>query len=121
MPLINQLINQIGPNTINFNIYNENKYFNKINKKVNNRIKLNTDFNKCISLKNLSLEFNTLVKLFINDMFNFNIDSEDVSYESADNLFDLMCTPNYIKNDKLFDIFFHDNYYVRDNIKKIIR
>ena len=54
-------------------------------------------------------------------MFNFNIDSEDVSYESADNLFDLMCTPNYIKNDKLFDIFFHDNYYVRDNIKKIIR
>ena len=54
-------------------------------------------------------------------MFNFNIDLESVSYEFADNLFDLMCTENYIKNDKLFDIFFHDNYYVRDNIKKIIR
>ena len=61
------------------------------------------------------------IKLFINDMFYFNIDFEDVSYEYADNLFDLMCTKNYIKNNTLFDIFFHDNYYVRDNIKKIIR
>jgi hypothetical protein len=54
-------------------------------------------------------------------MFNFNIDLEDISYEFADTIFDLMCTKNYIKNEKLFDIFFHDNYYVRDNIKKINR
>jgi hypothetical protein len=60
-------------------------------------------------------------KQFVNDMFDFNIDSENVSYEYADNLFDLMCKENYIKNENFFDIFFHDNYYVRDNVKKIIR
>ena len=61
------------------------------------------------------------VKEFIKDMFDFNINLENISYEYADNLFDLMCTKAFIKNNKLFDIFFHDNYYVRDNIKKIIR
>jgi hypothetical protein len=61
------------------------------------------------------------VKQFINDMFNFDINSNEISYVYSDYIFDLMCKENYIKNEKLFDIFFHDNYYVRDNIKKLQR
>lgn len=61
------------------------------------------------------------IEMFINDMFDFNIQSEEVSYVYSDYIFDLMCKKNYIKNNSLFDIFFHDNYYVRDSIKKIIR
>lgn len=58
---------------------------------------------------------------FIKDMFHYEIDFKNISYEYSDNIFNLMCTPNYIKNKKLFDIFFHDNYYVRDTMKKIVR
>lgn len=61
------------------------------------------------------------IKIFINDIFNFDFEEKSVSYEYSDYLFDLMCKKDYIKNDKLFDIFLHDNYYVRDSIKKIIR
>ncbi len=61
------------------------------------------------------------VKQFINDMFKFDIKTNDVSYSYSDMIFDLMCKENYVKNEKLFDIFFHDNYYVRDSIKKINR
>jgi len=61
------------------------------------------------------------VKQFINDMFKFDIKTNDVSYNYSDMIFDLMCKENYVKNEKLFDIFFHDNYYVRDSIKKINR
>lgn len=61
------------------------------------------------------------IKNFIEDMFEFNIESEKVSYIYSDYIFDLMCKKDYIKNDSLFDIFFHDNYYVRDSVKKIIR
>jgi hypothetical protein len=61
------------------------------------------------------------IKTFINDMFQFNIDSNKTNYEYSDSIFNLMCKKDYIKNDSFFDIFFHDNYYSRDNIKKIIR
>lgn len=61
------------------------------------------------------------VKQFINDMLDFDINTNDVSYVYSDYIFDLMCKQNYIKNEKLFDIFFHDNYYVRDIVKKIER
>ena len=61
------------------------------------------------------------IKLFINEMFNFNFDKQSVAYEYSDYLFDLMCKNGFIKNEKLFDIFFHDNYYVRDSVKKIVR
>lgn len=61
------------------------------------------------------------IKLFINDMFNFDFDEASASYEYSDYIFDLMCKDGFIKNEKLFDIFFHDNYYVRDGVKKIVR
>lgn len=61
------------------------------------------------------------IKEFINDMFNFDINSNETSYVYSDYIFDLMCKKNYIKNNSLFDIFFHDNYYVRDVIKKLDR
>ena len=104
-------------------IFFESIFIDKIGSYINikNGEFLNEKYNESLQYFNEKTQIINGIKLFINDMFNFNIDSEDVSYESADNLFDLMCTPNYIKNDKLFDIFFHDNYYVRDNIKKIIR
>ena len=104
-------------------IFFESIFIDKIGSYINikNGEFLNEKYNKSLQYFNEKTQIINGIKLFINDMFNFNIDSEDVSYEFADNLFDLMCTPNYIKNDKLFDIFFHDNYYVRDNIKKIIR
>jgi hypothetical protein len=82
---------------------------------------INEEYNESLQYFNEKTKIIDGIKLFINDMFNFNIDSKDVSYEFADNLFNLMCTDKYIKNDSLFNIFLHDNYYVRDNIKKIYR
>jgi hypothetical protein len=104
-------------------IFFESIFIDKIGSYINikNGKFINEEYNKSLQHFDEKTQIIEGVKRFINDMFNFNIDSEDVSYKFADDLFDLMCTPNYIKNDKLFDIFFHDNYYVRDNIKKIIR
>lgn len=61
------------------------------------------------------------IKLFINDMFNFDFDESVILYQYSDYLFDLMCKKDFIKKENLFDIFFHDNYYVRDSVKKIER
>jgi hypothetical protein len=59
------------------------------------------------------------IKHFITDMLNFNIDFTDVSTEYPDYVFNLLCTPNYVKNQKLFDSFYHDNSYARNYVKKI--
>jgi len=104
-------------------IFFESIFIDKIGSYINikNSEFINEEYNESLQYFNEKTQIIDGVKLFINDMFNFNIDSEDVSYEFADNLFNLMCTDKYIKNDSLFNIFLHDNYYVRDNIKKIYR
>jgi hypothetical protein len=104
-------------------IFFESIFIDKIGSYINikNGEFINEEYDKSLQYFEEKSQIIEGVKEFINDMLNFDIDSENVSYKYADNLFDLMCTKNYIKNDKLFDIFFHDNYYVRDNIKKIIR
>jgi hypothetical protein len=104
-------------------IFFESIFIDKVGSYINikNGKFINEEYNKSLQYFDEKSQIIEGVKGFINDMFNFNIDLESVSYEFADNLFDLMCTKNYIKNNRLFDIFFHDNYYVRDNIKKIIR
>lgn len=104
-------------------IFFESIFIDKVGSYINikNAKFINEKYNKSLQYFDEKIQIIKGVKEFINDMFNFNIDLESVSYEYADNLFDLMCTKDYIKNNKLFDIFFHDNYYVRDNIKKIIR
>lgn len=61
------------------------------------------------------------IEQFINDMFEFDIHSNDVSYKFPDYIFNLMCMPHHIKNNELFDIFYHDNLYARNTIKKIHR
>lgn len=61
------------------------------------------------------------IKHFLNDMFNFNIEYKNASYEYSDYIFNLMCQKNYVKNESFFHIFFHDNYYVRDVIKQLQR
>jgi len=61
------------------------------------------------------------IKEFINDIFIFNIDFTKADWKFSNYIFNLMCTPDYVKNDVLFDIFIHDNYYVRDSLKKIVR
>ena len=61
------------------------------------------------------------IKSFIDDMFEFDINSNETQYEYSEYIFNLMCKKDYIKNDSLFDIFFHDNYYSRDSIKKLDR
>jgi hypothetical protein len=104
-------------------IFFESIFIDKIGSYINikNGEFINEEYDESLQYFNEKTQIIDGVKLFINDMFNFDIDSEMVSYEYADNLFDLMCKENYIKNENLFDIFFHDNYYVRDNVKKIIR
>lgn len=82
---------------------------------------INEEYDKSLQYFDEKTEIINGVKKFINDMLNFDIKTNDVSYVYSDYIFDLMCKENYIKNEKLFDIFFHDNYYVRDSIKKIIR
>ena len=60
------------------------------------------------------------IKNFVNDMLNSNI-NYNASPEISDNIFNLMCTKDYIKNELLFESFFHDNNYVGNNVKKIYR
>jgi hypothetical protein len=61
------------------------------------------------------------IKNFVKDMLSTNIVEHDISQETSDNIFNLMCTKDYIKNELLFESFFHDNNYVRNNVKKIER
>jgi hypothetical protein len=61
------------------------------------------------------------IKNFVKDMLSTNIVEYDISQETPDNIFNLMCTKDYIKNELLFESFFHDNNYVRNNVKKIER
>lgn len=82
---------------------------------------INEYFNESLQFLNEKRKIILGIKSFIKDMFEFNIQSEEVSYIYSDYIFDLMCKKDYIKNDKLFDIFFHDNYYSRDSIKKLYR
>jgi len=60
------------------------------------------------------------IKNFVNDMINNDI-NYNISPESSDNIFNLMCTKDYIKNELLFESFFHDNIYVGNSVKKIYR
>jgi hypothetical protein len=104
-------------------IFFESIFIDKIGSYINikNGKFINEKYNKSLQYFDEKSQIIDGVKQFINDMFNFDIKTNDVSYIYSDYVFDLMCKKNYIKNEKLFDIFFHDNYYVRDNIKKIIR
>lgn len=80
---------------------------------------INENFNDLFFDK--KLEIVKGIKNFINDIIDCNIPLTQPDWKFANDVFNLMCTANYVKNDSLFDIFFHDNYYVRDDIKKIIR
>jgi hypothetical protein len=104
-------------------IFFESIFIDKIGSYINikNGEFINEEYDKSLQHFDEKTEIINGVKKFINDMLNFDIKINDVSYIYSDYIFDLMCKENYIKNEKLFDIFFHDNYYVRDNIKKIIR
>jgi hypothetical protein len=61
------------------------------------------------------------IKNFVKDILSTNVSEYDISQETPDNIFNLMCTKDYIKNELLFESFFHDNKYVRNNVKKISR
>jgi hypothetical protein len=71
--------------------------------------------------------FNDKIKIvngineFVTDMLSFEIKESEISQQMPDNLFNLMCTPDYVKNQSLFNTFFHDNRYVKNSIKKIER
>lgn len=60
------------------------------------------------------------IKNFIKNMLHNTI-NYDISTEDSDNIFNSMCTNDYIKNELLFDSFFHDNNYVGNGVKKIHR
>jgi hypothetical protein len=60
------------------------------------------------------------IKNFVNDMLIGNINYNALP-EISDNIFNLMCTKDYIKNELLFESFFHDNNYVGNSVKKIYR
>jgi len=61
------------------------------------------------------------IKNFVKDILSTNVSEYDISQETPDTIFNLMCTKDYIKNELLFESFFHDNNYVRNNVKKIER
>lgn len=61
------------------------------------------------------------IKNFVKDMLSTNMDDYAITQKTPDDIFNLMCTKDYIKNDLLFESFFHDNNYVRNNVKKIER
>ena len=61
------------------------------------------------------------IKNFVKDILSTNLSEYDISQETPDTIFNLMCTKDYIKNELLFESFFHDNNYVRNNVKKIER
>jgi hypothetical protein len=104
-------------------IFFESIFIDKIGSYINikNGKFVNEEYNESLQYFDEKTQIIEGVKQFINDMLNFDINTNDVLYVYSDMIFNLMCKKNYIKNEKLFDIFFHDNYYVRDNIKKIIR
>jgi hypothetical protein len=104
-------------------IFFESIFIDKIGSYINikNGEFINEEYDKSLQYFDEKTQIIEGVKEFINDMLNFNINTNDVLYVYSDMIFHLMCKENYIKNEKLFDIFFHDNYYVRDNIKKIVR
>jgi hypothetical protein len=104
-------------------IFFESIFIDKIGSYINikNGEFINEEYDKSLQYFDEKTEIINGVKKFINDMLNYDIKTNDVSYIYSDYIFDLMCKENYIKNEKLFDIFFHDNYYVRDVIKKIER
>jgi hypothetical protein len=104
-------------------IFFESIFIDKIGSYINikNGKFINEEYNESLQFFDEKTQIIDGVKQFINDMLNFDINTNDVLYVYSDMIFHLMCKKNYIKNEKLFDIFFHDNYYVRDNIKKIIR
>lgn len=82
---------------------------------------INEYFNENLQFLNEKRKIILGIKSFVKDMFEFNIQSEEVSYIYSDYIFDLMCKKDFIKNETFFDIFFHDNYYSRDSIKKLYR
>jgi hypothetical protein len=104
-------------------IFFESIFIDKIGSYINikNGKFINEEYNESLQFFVEKSQIIEGVKHFINDMLNFDINSNDVLYVYSDMIFHLMCKKNYIKNEKLFDIFFHDNYYVRDNVKKIVR
>ena len=104
-------------------IFFESIFIDKIGSYINikNGEFINEEYNESLQYFNEKTQIINGVKKFINDMFNFNINSNEILYVYSDYIFDLMCKKDFIKNKKLFDIFFHDNYYVRDNIKKLER
>ena len=104
-------------------IFFESIFIDKIGSYINikNGQFINEEYNESLQYFNEKTQIINGVKEFINDILNFNINTNDVSYVYSDMIFNLMCKKNYINNEKLFDIFFHDNYYVRDNVKKIVR
>lgn len=61
------------------------------------------------------------IKKFVNDMLDTNIDLTTSQQIFADEMFDLMCNTDFVKNEKLFSTFYHDNSYTRNNTKKIHR
>jgi predicted amino acid-binding ACT domain protein len=61
------------------------------------------------------------IKEFVTDILSFEIEETEISQQMPDNLFNLMCTSDYVKNQSLFNTFFHDNRYVKNSIKKIER
>jgi hypothetical protein len=60
------------------------------------------------------------IKNFVNDTLNKDI-NYIISPEFSDNIFNLMCSKDYVKNELLFESFFHDNNYVGKGLKKIDR
>ena len=104
-------------------IFFESIFIDKVGSYINikNGKFVNEEYDKSLQYFDEKSQIINGVKEFINDMLDFDINTNDVSYVYSDYIFDLMCKENYIKNEKLFDIFFHDNYYVRDVVKKIER
>jgi len=104
-------------------IFFESIFIDKIGSYINikNGKFINEEYNESLQYFNEKVKIIDGAKKFINDMLNFNINTNDVLYVYSDMIFNLMCKKNYIKNESLFDIFFHDNYYVRDSIKKLER
>lgn len=104
-------------------IFFESIFIDKIGSYINikNGEFINEEYDKALQYFDEKTQIIDGVKQFINDMFKFNFNTNEVSYIFSDHIFNLMCKKNYVKNESLFDIFFHDNYYVRDNIKKLER
>jgi hypothetical protein len=61
------------------------------------------------------------IKKFVSDMLENTISTDKIPTDLSDNIFNLMCKRNYIRNAALFDIFLHDNRYTREYTKKLDR